>query len=38
MQNLSLFLHVETVRKSLFIVYILKKNVYKNFYCVYAVR
>ena len=31
MQKLSLFLHIETVRKSLLIVYIPKKNVYKNF-------
>ena len=38
MQKLSLCLHIETVRKSLFTAYIPKKNVYKNFYCVYAVR
>ena len=37
MQKLSLFVHIETVSKSLFIVYKLKKNVYKKFYCVYAV-
>ena len=37
MQKLLLTLHIETVSKSLFIVYIPKKNVYKSFYCVYAV-